>query len=120
MPLHAQTHLTEYFTKGFGVGVVAKTAAYQMVHTDCVVLVTTGATGKTITLPPLADAFDSANGQGKLVCVKKVDSGAGAVTVDGSGAETIDGAANVALAAQYDTALLVAGSSEWSLIAPSV
>jgi|GEM_PF-3713469 len=110
-----------YFAKGITLGTIKETSvAYTALRTDGVVLATGGAGGIAVTLPALADAYDAATQSGQVLLVKKVDAGAGAVTVDGSGAETIDGGANVPLANQYDTALLVAGPNEWSLAAPTV
>lgn len=74
---------------------VRVSAAYTLDTLDDVVLVTTGAGGITITLPPIDDA------QRKSYYVKKIDAGAGAVTVQGSGSEVIDGG-TVSLPNQYD------------------
>lgn len=52
---------------------------YRYIH------VTTGASDTTITLPTAADNTD------RVISVRKVDSGAGLVTLDGEGSETIDG-----------------------------
>ena len=59
----------------------------------------------------------SAANLGKMYCVKKIDIGAGAVTVARAGADLIDGAANVVLAAQWDYVWLRSdGVSNWDVI----
>ncbi len=60
------------------------------------VKMTTGAPGKTVTLPAVVA------GKTVVICVMKVDSGGGAVTVDTAGAETINGSATDTLSSQYD------------------
>lgn len=73
-----------------------KSADYTLTDTDPdLVFVTTADTDRTITLPTAAD------NAGRLVLVKKVDSGTGTVIVDGEGAETIDGATTVTVTDQY-------------------
>jgi len=64
----------------------------------------------TVTLYP------SSYVKGQIMIVKKTDSGGNAVTVDGWSAETIDGAANVSLAAQYDTWMGICDGSNWHTI----
>lgn len=69
----------------------AKTADYTVTDTDGieVILMTTGGTDRTVTLPTAAD-----NTYRKIKVVK-VDNGSGKVTIDGEGAETINGATTV-------------------------
>lgn len=74
------------------------------------ILVTTGASARTMTLPTLAD------NQGKIARIKKVDSGAGTVIVDGEGAETIDGATTITLHAENEMVVLVATSTGWEIV----
>jgi hypothetical protein len=69
--------------------------------------VTTGASDRTITLPTA-----SANTSRRLR-ITKVDSGTGAVIVDGEGTETIDGELTVSLLAQYDSITIHCDGSEW-------
>ena len=71
------------------------------------ILVTTGASTRTITLPTAADNTD------RMLVIKKVDSGAGFVTIDGEGSETIDGAASYSLMLQYESVTLVCNGSAW-------
>lgn len=87
----------------------AKSADYTVTDTDGIttVLMTTGATDRTVTLPTAAD------NSGRKLVIKKVDSGTGVVTVDGEGAETIDGAASVCLQSQYDSVTLICDGTGW-------
>jgi hypothetical protein len=66
--------------------VVQTSVNYTVLADDDAILVTTGATTKTITLPPVATST------GKIVTIKKVDSGAGQVDIEtnGGGAEPIE------------------------------
>lgn len=75
-----------------------------------VILVTTGAAQRTITLPT------PANNTGRVLTIKKVDSGAGTVLIDTPGAETIDGAAQNVLNAQYAFVQLACDGSNWSVL----
>lgn len=93
----------------------AKTGAYTVLNTDRLVLTNTAGGAFTVTLPPIATA------QGQIVTFKQIGTGTNALTIDGSGSETIDGAANIAtLDAQYDTITLMAGPSEWHVIAKNI
>src|SRR5690606_8890680 len=78
--------------------IATPTANYTVTAQDEVVLATGGAGGITITLPTLVN--------GMKFTVKKVDAGAGAVTV--TGGANIDGAASKVLAAQHERVTLVA------------
>lgn len=94
----------------------AKSADYTITDTDMIrtILMTTGASARTVTLPTLAD------NQGRLLEFKKADSGAGQFIIDGEGSETIDGLAAITLINQYDSCTLRAGASEWSLVSRPV
>ena len=59
-------------------------------------------------LLPVADAKN-----GFEITIKKIDSSANAVTVDGNGAETIDGATTQALSVQYAAITIVCDGTEW-------
>ncbi len=77
-----------------------------------VVLVTTGASDRTITLPTA-----SANKRRQLTIIK-ADSGAGKVIIDGEGAETIDLFTTIELLQQYDLMKIVCDSSNWLRLNP--
>ena len=73
------------------------------------VLMTTGATDKTVTLPAAASNTDA------IIEVKKVDSGAGNVIIDGNLAETIDGALTQTILSQYTNLTLHCDGSNWHI-----
>lgn len=64
----------------------------------------------TMTLPA------ASSNSGRIMRVKKTDSSANTVVVDGNGSETIDGAANVTLYHQYETVTCICDGSNWFLI----
>lgn len=117
--------ISSFGTSGIAVGerrILAKSASYPIVAADYIVggwlTITMDATGgnRTVTLPALSGAYDSVRNIGLVVNVKKLDSSANTVTVDGNGAETIDGAATQIIVAQYDNIQMQAGASEWHII----
>lgn len=71
-------------------------------------LVTTGASNLTIKLP--------APSAGKVVRVKKVDSGVGTVIVAQNSAETVDGAASKTLYYQYESMTFVSDGTNWFIV----
>jgi hypothetical protein len=91
---------------------VAVNAAYDAAKYP-VILATGGAPGITVTLPDVADTPE------KFYYVKKVDAGAGAVTVAAQAGEFIDGAANVALPNQYDALGIVSDGTDWQTLIPA-
>ncbi len=76
---------------------------------DCIA-VSTGASQRTVTLPALA------NNIGRVLRIKKTDSGVGTILIDTPGAELIDGAAQNTLYAQYSYVVLEASSTGWNVI----
>jgi hypothetical protein len=64
----------------------------------------------TITLPPAATET------GRVYHIKKIDSSANAVTIDGDSAETIDDSTTVELASQYDSVTIVSDGTEWWIV----
>jgi hypothetical protein len=87
----------------------AASASYTVLDGDGydTILVTTGNTDRTITLPTAVD------NSGRKLTIKKVDSGTGTVTVDGEGSETIDGATTKVLSAQYTSLAIQCDGSAW-------
>jgi hypothetical protein len=86
--------------RGSILSLVRKTAAYQMTAYDHTVVADAGSAAFTVTLPlgPLT---------GQIVCVKKVDSSANAVTLGlGSGGRSIDGSTTYTLTTQYSSMML--------------
>jgi hypothetical protein len=86
---------------------VATTSSTSTISND-ITLATAGAGGITLTLPTAA--------AGKVVIVKKVDTGAGNVTLDPPGAVTIDGAATKVLYHQYETMTCVSDGTNWFIV----
>lgn len=88
----------------------AKTTTYTVTPADDGRLISCDATAGafTVTLPTVALA-----GDGFRIGLKKIDSGANAITVDGDGSETIDGATTQTLAKQYDTVWLRCTGAVW-------
>jgi hypothetical protein len=87
--------------KTYGRYLEAKSADYTITDTDGVstVLVTTGSSTITVTLPTAAD------NTGRVITVKKVDSGTGKITLDGEGSETIDGYTSTNIGTYSDSGL---------------
>jgi hypothetical protein len=69
----------------------------------------------TVTLPTAASA-----GAGKMLTVKKVDSGSKKVIVAANGSEKIDGAASADLVSQYDSITLISTGTAWMTTAKVV
>lgn len=89
-----------------------KSADYTVTDTDGIqlVLMTTSNTTRTVTLPL------AGNNTGRVVGVKKVDSGTGFTTLDGNGSETIDGSLTKSLLSQYEYMYVQSDGSNWHLI----
>lgn len=92
--------------------VTVSSADYAVLDNDRArtILVTTGGTDRTITLPASANNLD------RIITIKKIDSGAGKVTVDGNSSETIDGATTLDLFLQYDQITVQCDGSNWHII----
>ncbi len=75
-----------------------------------VVLVTTGASQRTVTLPAVA------TNAGRILTITKVDSGAGTVLIDTPSTETINGSAQNILNAQYSYIKIVCDGTNWFVL----
>jgi len=64
----------------------------------------------TVTLPA------ATSNSGRVYVIKKIDSSANVVTVDGNASETIDGATTHALSSQYDFVRIQCDGSNWHII----
>ena len=93
----------------------AVSASYTVLDTDGydTILVTTGSVTRTITLPTAAD------NSGRVITIKKVDSGTGEVTIDGEGAETIDGATTLSISGEDGFYTIICDATEWHVIGSS-
>lgn len=87
--------------KRLDLGFKKVTAVYTVVDADSVVLADATGGAFAVTLPLAGDAI------GKTITVKRLNSGANAVTITAAGSDTIDGSATKALSAQYAMATLV-------------
>lgn len=74
------------------------------------ILCNAASAGFTVNLPAAATV-----GNGFEVTVKKTDSSANAVTIDGNASETIDGATTVAITNQFGARTLVCDGTNWSI-----
>lgn len=89
--------------------VLSKSISYALAMTDEEVLGTSGAGGITITLPTAVDC------KGKIYTIKKVDGGAGALTVATTSAQTIDGATTAVINNQYESIDVVSDNANWNI-----
>lgn len=79
--------------------------------TGDIILCTGGTGGITITLPSKSVS------EGRMIFIKKVDSGAGNIIIDGDTTDTIDGALTKRLYYQYESMTLVCDSSAgWYIV----
>ena len=82
-------------TGNLATGIVAKVAAYTATLNDYAIECDATTAAFAITL------FPAAGNAGKMLLIKRMNSGANDVTIDANASETIDGALTVALSAQY-------------------
>lgn len=100
-------------TGGKRVGVHAEdTTPFTFSDTDGIeyLLVTTGASAFTVNLPTAAD------NTGRIITIRKVDTGAGKITVDGEGSETIDGNTTVGIWYVNNFLTLLCTGSAWLIV----
>jgi hypothetical protein len=91
--------------------VTIRTAAYTADGKDFLILANAAGGAFSVTLP-LASRV-----KGMAVTIKRLNSGANAVTIARSGSDTIDGAASVSLSAQYASRTVASDGSAWHIIA---
>lgn len=103
---------TSYFPTIASAVKTVSSANYSVLTTDGYenVLVTTGASDRTIDLPAVA------SNAGRVLTIKKVDSGAGGVIIDPNASETIDGATTNKLIAQWAFVTLACDGSTWNVL----
>ncbi len=95
------------FNPGESIFLVAKSGAYTITAADGLVVADASGGAFTVTLPAAADFT------GRVYRIKKIDSSANAVTIDGNGSETIDGATTAVLSTQYEAITVVSDGTEW-------
>uniref|UniRef100_A0A6M3XUH7 Uncharacterized protein n=4 Tax=viral metagenome TaxID=1070528 RepID=A0A6M3XUH7_9ZZZZ len=88
----------------------AKTADYTLTASDKVLSVDATSSETTITLPTAAGIA------GRCYTIKKIDSSANAVVLDGNGAETIDGSANYRIVLQWQAVTVISNGTNWLVI----
>lgn len=96
---------------GSALSVATKTAAYTITGTDDVILGDATSAAFSLTLPTAA----SASTRTRPLIIKKIDSSANAVTIDGDGTETIDGATTAVLQYRYQAISLVSDGTNWHI-----
>lgn len=87
----------------------AKTSSAS-ITTETLVLVDATSGDVTITLPPAANLVDTP------VHLKKIDSSANSMIIEGDGSETIDGQLNVNTAVQYTNITVVSDGTSWFIL----
>lgn len=90
--------------------VTTKTSTYTATANDSIILCNATLAAITINLPTAVGIT------GKTYDIKKVDSSANAVTMDGAGTETIDGTLTQACYEQYDSYTLISNGTDWNII----
>jgi hypothetical protein len=93
---------------GFETTSITGTTTLNQTHN---VVLASDATGSfSITLPA------AASNTGKTYYIKKTNSSANTITIDGNASETIDGATTLVLYVQYDAVRIVCDGSNWHVI----
>lgn len=95
---------------GIQLNLVTKTGAYTATASDYTILCNAVGGAFTITLPA------AASHTGRIYNIKKIDSSANAVTVDGNGGETIDGGVTAILTVQYESITIQSDGSNWHIL----
>ena len=85
-------------------------SSVTLLASDSVILADASGGAITLTLPNVSSATDL------QLDIKKVDSSANAVTIDGFSTQTIDGATTQALNTQYDSLTVICDGTEWWII----
>ena len=90
--------------------VTISSSPYTANKYDTVILANCASTSITVNLPAASGLT------GKTYHIKKIDSSANAVTVDGNGSETIDGELTQVVSGQHDSMFIVCDSTEWWIV----
>jgi hypothetical protein len=89
---------------------VTKTSAYTVLGSDYTIFADATSAAFTLTLPPAATYA------GLVLVIKKIDSSANVVTIDGNASETIDGALTKTLSTQYASYMIQSNGANWFII----
>lgn len=95
---------------GGPVSISTKTTSYTVLLTDCVLKANCTGGAITFTLPPAATAT------GRIFYLKKIDSSANAMNVQGNGAELIDGLNVQTTTIQWTEITVISDGSTWSIL----
>lgn len=106
---HVHAHGTAY-RGGHTRTIVSKTANYTAVTTDDVILTDATSGAFTITL------YAASGNTGKVLTIKKTDSGTNGVTVDANASELIDGQTTYILTNQYDSIDILCDGTGWQIV----
>ncbi len=93
---------------GLNATVVTKTGNYTVLAADGTILMNNSSSA-TVTLPTAAGV------SGKIYVIKKIDSSAALVTIDGDGTETIDGGLTAVLTAEGESISIISDNSNWHI-----
>lgn len=85
----------------------SKSAGYTTTANDGFIAVDASGAARTITL------ITAVGNTGLRYTIKKTDSSANTVVIDGNGSQTIDGAVTVALSRQYEAITIVSDGANW-------
>jgi len=86
------------------------TSAYTATAGDYTMLCDASTGAFTVTLPL---AKPNTN---KVYVIKKTDSSANAITIDGNGSETVENSLTASLSSQYDTKTIQSDGTEWWIL----
>ena len=95
---------------GIQASIITKTTTYPATIDDHTILCDATSAAFTVTLPAVATST------GTILQIKKTDSSANAVTIDGNASETIDGATTQILSTQWDCLTIQCNGTSWYII----
>lgn len=101
---------TNSWIAAVGYKYTALTAATTLDATHYLADIDASGAARTITLPTAVGII------GRVYVIRKLDSSANAVTVDGNGSETINGTLTYVLATQYNTVRIMSNGANWMVI----
>lgn len=107
---HRTLRLAEHVLDESDATVVTKVGDYTVTLSDDVILSDASAGAVTITLPGADSAVNH------RFYIKKIDSSANTVTVDGAGSDTIDGGATAVLTAENESITIVSDGTGWHIL----
>ena len=102
--------LLKYFQRTQKTAIKEVNTAYTITLEDRTINADATSSAFTITLPK------AYNADGYIFNIKKLDSSANAVTVDGDGSETIDGSTTMIISNQYDSLTVQSDGTEWFIL----